>query len=439
LSLQRTIRKPVALEGRGLFSGEPCRLRFVPAPTDSGITFVCGTDPTSLAAGRIPADIANVVKRDRRTSLMNGAATVETVEHVLSAVWGLGIDNVTIEASANEMPSVDGSPAPFAEALQEAGIQEQSSEARVYVIDQPLSVCDGDATVAALPGPVDSLEILFDLDYEGTKSIGRQILAFCLGKDDYVSQIARSRTFLLEEEAKDFQARGIGTHLTSKDVVVMGGDGPIDNELRSADEHVRHKICDLIGDLALFGRRLCGRIVAYKSGHELNQELIRRLAEIVTTAQRERELSHEPLMDVRRIMRKLPHRYPFLMIDRILEIDGDRRITGIKNVTINEPYFQGHYPSQPIMPGVMILEALAQLSGILLSGRLEQTGKVAMLLSMDRVKMRQPVRPGDQLVLQAEALHVRARTGHCYCRGLVGGQIAAEAEIKFMLVDAEPV
>jgi UDP-3-O-[3-hydroxymyristoyl] N-acetylglucosamine deacetylase/3-hydroxyacyl-[acyl-carrier-protein] dehydratase len=144
-------------------------------------------------------------------------------------------------------------------------------------------------------------------------------------------------------------------------------------------------------------------------------------------------------MDIRKIMRILKHRYPFLMVDRIIELDGDHRVVGVKNVSMNEPFFQGHYPGQPIMPGVMILEALAQVSGILLSRRLEHTGKIAVLLSMDRVKMRRPVRPGDQLLLEAEARHVRTRTGHCYCRALVGAEVAAEAEIKFMLVDDEPV
>jgi len=436
---QRTIENPETVDGRGLFSGEPCRLRFVPAPADAGINFVCGSDPTALEAARIPADIANVVKRGRRTSLMNGSASVETVEHVLSAVRGLSIDNVTIEVSGNEMPSVDGSAKPFVEALVRAGIKDQDVEASCFVIDQPVSVSDGSATLAALPGPSDCLEVIYDLNYSDTPSIGRQLIAFSLGKDDYSSQISPARTFILESEARDFQARGIGGHLTGKDIVVMGPNGPIGNELRFADEHVRHKVCDLIGDLALLGNRLCGRILACKSGHELNHELVRKLLETRAEKYQEGSMVGEPLMDVRKIMRLLPHRYPFLMIDRVVEIDGDRRITGIKNVSINEPFFRGHYPGQPIMPGVMILEALAQLSGILLSRRLEHTGKVAMLLSMDRVKMRRPVRPGDQLVLQAEALHVRARTGHCYCRGLVDGQVAAEAEIKFMLVDAEPV
>ncbi len=414
-------------------------MRLVPAPADSGITFLCGADPSAESANRLSADVSHVARRARRTTLVNGTASIETVEHVLSAVWGLDIDNLTIEVTGPETPSLDGSAKPFTDAILQAGIVEQEPEKATFIIDEAISVSDGDATLAALPGPNDCLDILYDLDYSAVKSIGRQVLAFRLGKDDYVSQIAPSRTFLLEAEARDFQARGIGAHLTSKEIVVMGDVGPIDNELRFEDEQVRHKVCDLIGDLALLGRRLCGRVVAYRSGHELNHELVRRLTERMISRRHAKELVREPLMDIRKIMRLLPHRYPFLMVDRITEIDGDRKVVGVKNVTINEPFFQGHYPGQPIMPGVMILEALAQLSGILLSRRLEHTGKVAMLLSMDRVKMRRPVRPGDQLILEAEALHVRTRTGHCRCRALVAGEVAAEAEIKFMLVDAEPV
>jgi UDP-3-O-[3-hydroxymyristoyl] N-acetylglucosamine deacetylase/3-hydroxyacyl-[acyl-carrier-protein] dehydratase len=264
-------------------------------------------------------------------------------------------------------------------------------------------------------------------------------LSFRLGKDDYLSQIAPARTFLLEKEAQEFQARGLGKHLTNKDMLVMGADGPIENKLRFADEHVRHKICDLIGDLALLGRPLRGRVVAYRSGHDLNHALVRKLSAKLIASLQSSKLHSEPVLDIRRIMRLLPHRYPFLMVDRIVEIDGDRRAVALKNVTINEPYFQGHFPHLPIMPGVMIIEAMAQLSGILLSQRLEHTGKVAMLLSMDRVKIRRPVRPGDQLIIHAESLHVRSRTGHCRCTAFVGPDIAAEAEIKFMLVDAEPI
>ena len=431
-----TIKGPASIDGRGLFSGERCALRFRPAPPNSGITFVCGGGPDAV---KISADVSNVATRARRTSLMNGLTAVETVEHVLSAVWGLEIDNLVVELTGKETPSIDGSARPFVDALLSAELTEQDAEKEVFVVDEPVAVSSGDAMLAALPGPSDCLDILYDLDYSAVRSIGRQVLGFRLGKDDYARQIAPSRTFLLAEEARDFQARGMGKHLTTRDIVVMDEDGPIDNELRFGDEHVRHKICDLIGDLSLLGRQIRGRIVAYKSGHELNHDLVRQLREAVERRRSADELAGEPVMDIRRIMRLLPHRYPFLMIDRIIRLEDNRRVVGVKNVTINEPFFQGHYPGQPIMPGVMILEAMAQLSGVLLSRRLEHTGKVAMLLSMDRVKMRRPVRPGDQLILEAEAVHVRTRTGHCRCRAMVTGEVAAEAEIKFMLVDAEPI
>ena len=437
MSPQKTIKAPATVQGRGLFSGEPARLRFTPAPAETGIVFQ-RNDLGSPA--RIRGVIGSVAKRARRTSLSNGTASVETVEHVLAAVAGLGIDNIIIEITGEETPSTDGSPMLFVEALQRAGIETLDAPRQVYVIDEPVSVSAGEDTMlAALPGPTDCLDILYDLNYGDMPSIGRQVLGFRLGKDDFAAELAPARTFLLEAEAREFQARGMGKHLTTKDIVVMTPEGPIDNTLRFPDEHIRHKICDLIGDLALLGRALRGRVVAYRSGHELNHELVRKLADSIARKKKAQALAGEPAMDIRRVMRLLPHRYPFLMVDRIVEIEGDRRAVGIKNVTINEPYFQGHYPGQPIMPGVMIIEALAQLSGILLSRRLEHTGKVAVLLSLDRVKMRRPVRPGDQLILQAEAIHVRTRTGHCRCRAMLGDDVAAEAEIKFMLVDAEPV
>jgi UDP-3-O-[3-hydroxymyristoyl] N-acetylglucosamine deacetylase/3-hydroxyacyl-[acyl-carrier-protein] dehydratase len=435
LSLQRTIKTPVTVEGRGLFSGRPCRLRFAAAPAGSGIVFV----RTDLASPvEIPAVLANLSRRPRRSALTNGTAAVETVEHVLAAVSGVGIDNLRVEVDAEEMPSPDSSSLPFAKALREAGAVEQDAPRRVLAIDEPVTVSDGDAMIAALPGRGDCLDILYELDYGSAPGIERQVAAFRLGKDDFTAHIAPARTFLTEREAREFQAQGMGKHLTHEDLLVIGPSGPVGTRLRFSDEPVRHKVADLIGDLALLGRSLRGRIVAYKSGHELNHALVRRLLEEGPARKPPGPADDEPVMDIRNIMRLVPHRYPFLMVDRILKIEGDLAV-GLKNVSINEPYFQGHYPNQPIMPGVLILEALAQLSGILLSRRLEHTGKVAVLLSMDRVKMRRPVRPGDQLTLQAEAVHVRSRTGHCRCRATVGTDVAAEAEIKFMLVDSEPV
>lgn len=425
------------MQGRGLFSGEPCKLTIKPAEPNAGLVFVRTDLAESLPVG---AHAEQLAKRARRTSLMDGQASIETVEHVLSAIWGLGIDNATIEVTAAETPSIDGSADPFAKALQEAGIEEQDAERDPYIITDPVSVSEGNAMLAALPGPSDSLDILYELDYQDISAgVGKQVCSFRLGRDDYLGQIAPARTFVLESEANDLRAKGIGEHLSAKDLVVMTDDGPLDNELRFEDENARHKICDLIGDLALVGRRLCGRIVACRSGHELNHALARKLLEAIEDQQQADRLSGEPVMDIRKIMRLLPHRYPFLMVDRLIELDGDRKAVGVKNVTINEPFFQGHYPSQPIMPGVLVLEALAQLSGILLSRRLEHTGKVAFLIAMDRVKIRRPVRPGDQVLLHAEALHVRSRTGHTRCWATVGKETSAEAEIKFMLVDAEPI
>ena len=436
MSLQKTIENPAEVSGKGLFSGESCRLRFLPAPADSGIAFIRTDLPAPV---RIAANINNVGKRARRTTLLNGSVAVETIEHVLSAAVGLDIDNLDIEVTACETPSFDGSATPFVEALRGAGVAEQEAQQPVFVIDEPVTVSTQEATLAAIPGPKDCLDILYDLDYSDTPAIGRQLVAFRLGADDFAEQIAPARTFSLESEAAELQARGIASHLSASDVLVIGPDGPIDNELRFPDECARHKVCDLIGDLALLGRHVRGRIVAHRSGHEHNHALVRKLAQRLAERSRAEALTGEPVMDIRKIMRLLPHRYPFLMVDRILELDGDRKAVGIKNVTINEPFFQGHYPGQPILPGVMILEALAQLSGILLSRRLEHTGKVAVLLSMDRVKMRRPVRPGDQLILHAERVHVRSRTGHCRCKAYIGRDVAAEAEIKFMLVDSEPI
>ena len=437
MNQQRTIKAPIELAGRGLFTAVEGKVRMCPAPPNTGIVFV-RTDLPKPA--RIRATIANLApQQDRRTSLRDGTVAIETIEHIMAAVNGLGIDNITIELNAEEVPGTEGSPKAFTEALQAAGFEQQPAEKKVFVIEQPIAVTDGDAMLAALPGESDYLDILFDLDYGPVESIGRQVLGFRLHEDDFAKQIAPARTFLLAEEAKEFQARGWGRHLTPKDLLVMGPDGPVDNELRFADEHVRHKIADLVGDLALLGRALRGRIVAYKSGHKLNHQLVRKLAEQVAARERAAALVRPPQLDIRQIMRILPHRYPFLMIDRVVEMVGDEKAVGVKNVSINEPFFQGHYPGEPIMPGVMILEAMAQLSGLLLSRRLEHTGKVAYLLSMDRAKMRRPVRPGDQLIVEAEAIHVRTRTGHCKCRAYAGGELAAEAEIKFMLVDKEPI
>jgi UDP-3-O-[3-hydroxymyristoyl] N-acetylglucosamine deacetylase/3-hydroxyacyl-[acyl-carrier-protein] dehydratase len=435
LSRQRTIERETELTGRGLFTGFPVTVRFKPAPPGTGITFL-RTDQAEPV--RIPARFENLSKRARRTSLRNGTAAIETIEHCLAAVRGLELDNLLVELDHAELPSGDGSALTFVEPLQAAGVAEQDAEREYVQITEPIRVADADAELVAWPGAPGRLEIIYELDYGPGSPISHQICRFALGGDEFVRDIAPARTFVLEEEARQLRAAGLGPHLTYQDILVIGAQGPIENSFRFADECVRHKILDLVGDLMLLGCYLSGKVYARRSGHNLNHELVRRLHEIRAHEQFQQRLVGVPQFDARGIQRILPHRYPMLLVDRVIELDGDRRAVGIKNVTINEPFFQGHYPRQPIMPGVLIIEALAQLGGILLAQKLEHTGKVAMLLSLDKVKFRRPVVPGDQLVLEARTIRLKTRTGETRCRATVGGELAAEALIRFMLVDADP-
>jgi UDP-3-O-[3-hydroxymyristoyl] N-acetylglucosamine deacetylase/3-hydroxyacyl-[acyl-carrier-protein] dehydratase len=436
LKLQKTIKDPVKLAGKGLFGGQDATVTFHPAPEETGAVFV-RTDITS--AVRIAAIAPNIAERSRRTSIKKGEVSIETVEHCLAAIHALGIDNIVVEVEGPEMPAPDCSSAEYVNVLKQAGIVELTSPRKEFVIKKPVCVNAGDATIYALPYSDGDLSITYDLDYSSHPGIGRQIYSYQLTPDSFETGMAPARSFLLEVEAKQFQARGIGTHIGPRDILVIDAEGPIKNTYRWPNECVRHKIVDLIGDLTLVGRPVIGRIVAYKSGHALNQQLVRKLYDAAQQQDRVERFGTDAVLDIRRIQKILPHRYPFLLVDKIIEVEGDTRIKGVKNVTFNEQFFQGHFPSTPIMPGVLIVEAMAQVSGLLFAQRLEHTGKLAMLLSMDNVKLRKPVVPGDQLILIAETVRLRRRTAHCRCQALVGDIVAAEAEIKFMLVDDEKV
>jgi UDP-3-O-acyl N-acetylglucosamine deacetylase len=252
-------------------------MRFLPAPPDSGIAFVrTDVDPPV----RIPADISQATPMERRTALGQGDVTVETVEHVLSAVWGMGIDNLTIETDSPEAPNTDGSAKIFSDAITRAGIEQQEPQTLLYAIPEPMVVTSGESMLAALRGPDDRLEILYDLDYSDNPGIGRQALRFDFGTDDYATEIAPTRTFLLQAEAEYMRSIGAGSHLSEEDIVVFKPNGELmAGNLLMPDEPVRHKICDLIGDLSLLGRRITGRIVASRSGHELNRQLVRALVD----------------------------------------------------------------------------------------------------------------------------------------------------------------
>jgi UDP-3-O-[3-hydroxymyristoyl] N-acetylglucosamine deacetylase/3-hydroxyacyl-[acyl-carrier-protein] dehydratase len=426
---QRTIASEVSLLGVGLHTNEEVQVALKPAEPGSGVVFV----RTDLEARpRIPVDVARATCRDRRTILVAGGAEMHTVEHLLSCLTAFGIDNLEVEVSGPELPGLDGSARPYVEILKKAGLEDQDEEREEFALDREavVDLPGEDVTLLAAPGK-DGLHITYTLDY--TPVIPLQRISLRVTPETFEKEIAPARTFCLESEARALREAGLGQGATTQNTLVVAKDGkPLENELRFPDEYVRHKVLDLIGDLFLVGADLKGRVMALRSGHTANVELAKRLRNRWLEKQRP-----DQILDIREVMRILPHRYPFLLIDRVVELDGYKRAVGIKNVSINEPFFQGHWPGQPVMPGVLIVEAMAQLSGVLLLRKLEHTGKLAVLLSIDRVKLRRAVVPGDQLRIESMAENVKPRTGRVLCRATVGGKLSAEARIKFMLVDAK--
>jgi UDP-3-O-[3-hydroxymyristoyl] N-acetylglucosamine deacetylase/3-hydroxyacyl-[acyl-carrier-protein] dehydratase len=347
----------------------------------------------------------------------------------------LRVDNCEIEIDAAETPGCDGSSRAFVEALGRAGSVAQDRPRARLVIDRPVTVHDDGATLTAHPGKTDELVLSYHLDYGRDTPIGRQSLFLPITPESFREELAASRTFILAEEAEGLRRSGLGNRITEADLLVFGPEGPIGNPLRFPDECVRHKILDMVGDLALAGRDLAGHVVAHRSGHALNAALVRKLIEAVERDSPKSSATDPAALDVAGIMKILPHRYPFLLVDRVVSLAGDH-VLALKNISCNEPFFQGHWPGRPIMPGVLIVEALAQAGGILIAQRVDPARTLALIASIDGVKIRRPVVPGDQLLLDVKAARIKSRTAEIQGSAYVGKALAAEAKIRFVLVDS---
>ncbi|MEE8469334.1 MAG: UDP-3-O-acyl-N-acetylglucosamine deacetylase [Planctomycetota bacterium] len=426
---QRTLRTAVEFAGIGLHSGESVQARLLPAGQGTGIEFVRTDLPD---APSVPALIAFHSPKDRRTRLVRGGTEVETVEHFLAACNGLGIDNLRVELSRPEFPCLDGSALPVVDLIHQAGVVEQREEAKVFKLDQPVYVRDGDATVVALPTEKDCLTLQYVASFDEPGALNGTFQVD-LTPEVFEKEIAPARTFCLASEVEALQAAGLGKGATRENTLVLGDP---ETEFRMPDEAIRHKLLDLVGDLRLLGADLSAHVIAMRSGHRTNAELVRRLVDLMQAQETGGLIQRESGMDIREVLRQLPHRYPFLLIDRVIEVEGYQRAVAIKNVSINEPYFQGHFPDRPLMPGVLQLEAMAQLAGMLLLRKLEYSGKLAVLWSLDKVKLRGGVTPGDQLRIEVETLRIKGETVQVKGQGHVAGRLVCEALLMFTMIEA---
>lgn len=423
---QRTIRAPFEIAGVGLHSGKAIRMRVKPGAPGNGVVFHRTDLPE---APEIASRVDTIADSQRRTTLKAGPAEVDTVEHFLACCSALGVDNLDVEIDGPEVPGADGSARPIAEKFLEAGILEQRAPRRSFTVTEPIAVRDRESSIVAYPADEGlTIQYLGEFNFPGIRS---QNYSCRVEAASFLEEIAPARTFCLAEEAERLLAAGLGKGASPENTIVLG-PSEVPN-FRIPDEPVRHKVLDLIGDLALVGVDLNAHVVAARSGHSLNQELVKRIVSEIRVREEAGEVRAPSHADIREILASIPHRYPFLLVDRVIERDGYRRAVGLKNVSINEPFFQGHYPGNPIMPGVLILEAMAQLAGVLLLRRLENTGKLAVMWAIDRVKLRGAVFPGDQLRLEVETLRFRENMGSVVGKALVGGKLVAEAQFTFTM------
>ncbi len=462
---QRTIKTSASFSGIGLHTGNQSTITFHPAPEDYGINFVRTDLPDSP---EIPALVDYVDDISRGTKLAIGNAEVHTVEHVLAALAGLQIDNCRIELTANEPPVGDGSALPYVETLLDAGIAEQKAPRRYLVVREPLRFTNEAKGVDIVALPTDDFRVTVMVDYHNP-ALGSQHTGLFDLEKEFLTEFAPARTFCFLTEVEALREHGLiqGGNLDNaivivdkdmteqellhfaenfglKEKVVLGNSGLLNNNKpRFKNEPARHKLLDMLGDLSLAGVPLKAQILAARPGHASNIEFARMLRKMYLdqhdSAPNKVRISREPVLDVRRILEVIPHRYPMLLVDRIVELDHNvGRIVGIKNVTVNEPFFQGHFPGRPIMPGVLILESMAQTGGLLMLNRASEfKSKLVLFMGIDKAKFRQQVVPGDQLVIDVRMTRQRAKTFSLSAKVYVEERLVAEAELHAIVGERE--
>lgn len=438
---QRTILREASVKGKALHTGEEVTLTLKPAPENHGIVF---RRVDLYGKPELKPDVSLVSDVVRSTTISNGHAKVHTIEHVLSALHGCAIDNAIVEMDASEPPILDGSAKHFVNLINQAEPVEQEAQREYLELTEPISVTKGASSLIALP--CDHFKVT--CTSADDRGIHTQHISLEIDPESYVAQIAPARTFTIYEDIEELLKLGKIQGGSLDSAIVIKGDKILSKEpLRFKEEFARHKVLDVIGDLMLLGKPIKAHIVAVRPGHALNAELCKAIVESREKAKKKEKkdgakgpqqvMPHETALDIRRILDTLPHRYPFVMIDRVTDIPNPDELTAIKNVTINEPYFMGHFPGQPVMPGVLQIEAMAQAAGILMLRRISSENKIAFFMSCDKVKFRRAVVPGDVVEIHVKLTKNRGnKIGVAAGTCKVGGKVVSSAELMFTIVDA---
>jgi UDP-3-O-[3-hydroxymyristoyl] N-acetylglucosamine deacetylase/3-hydroxyacyl-[acyl-carrier-protein] dehydratase len=422
---RRTLARSAEVKGVALHTGTTTTASFAPAPSGTGIRFRRSDLPEHP---QIPATLPNVEATERRTAIGAAPGTIHTVEHLLAAAAALQLDDLAVTLDGPEPPIADGSFGPFLEALAAAGVTEQDGESVEYIVERPFTLDVGESRYVVSPAEGFDLAVAIEFPHP---VVGKQAGEWRVTTEQFRAELAGARTFGLVKEVEALRAKGLALGASTENAIALDDTGVVGTTLRWPDEFVRHKAGDVIGDLALLGGRLRARVEAHRPSHHGNTTLARQLWR---TARRKGGI----VMDIADIMHYLPHRYPFLLVDRILEKEAGKRIVGLKNVTINEPFFPGHFPGHPVMPGVLIIESMAQVGGMLLMDLVPEEQRkqtVVYFMSLDNVKFRRPVVPGDQLRQELEMVQFRGKTCKMSGKAYVDGNLVCEAEMMARVVD----